>query len=262
MINVVIAELRKLRRPTLLLSTLATVTALSGLFISLVFLRINSGGNTRRGETVTALQLSQETGLMYGFKLVGVFLGLVALCVFASQTAQEYTYGTLRNLLVRQPSRMKILLGKLISMKIFAILMVIFAGAVSIALSYLLAGRAKVSTTKWGTSHALHLLGQTSLNLLIATICYGLLGMILGLLFRSPISAISIGVLWSLILENILGAVISSTMKWLPAANFSNIGEGGSAAASYQHSLLVSALYIFGGGTLVAILFKRRDVAN
>ena len=61
MINVVIAELRKLRRPTLLLSTLATVTALSGLFTSLVFLRINSGGNTRRGETVTALQMVLQT---------------------------------------------------------------------------------------------------------------------------------------------------------------------------------------------------------
>ena len=86
--------------------------------------------------------------------------------------------------------------------------------------------------------------------------------MILGLLFRSPITAISIGVLWSLILENILGAVISSTMKWLPAVNFSNIGEGGSAQVSYQHSLLVAALYICISGSLAAILFKRRDVAN
>ena len=260
--SVVLAEGRKLRRPTLLLSTLATVTALTGLFTSLVFLRINSGQNTRRGASISALQLSQATGLTYGFKLVGVFLGLVALCIFASQTAQEYTYGTLRNLLVRQPSRMKILFGKFISMALFAALMVIFAGVVSIALSYLLSGKAKVDTTKWGSIQALHLLGQTTLNLFIATICYGLLGMILGLFFRSPISAISIGVLWSLILENILGAVISSTMKWLPAANFSNIGEGGSVAASYQHSLFVSALYIFVGGSIAAALFKRRDVAN
>ena len=71
--SVVLAEGRKLRRPTLLLSTLATVTALTGLFTSLVFLRINSGQNTRRGASISALQLSQATGLTYGFKLVGVF---------------------------------------------------------------------------------------------------------------------------------------------------------------------------------------------
>ena len=114
MIRVVKAEARKLKRRSLLLSTFATVGGLSGLFTAIVYLMINSAsGNSKRGERISALQLSQPDGLVYGFKLVGAFLGIVALCIFASQTAQEYTYGTLRNLLVRQPSRMKILVGKL-----------------------------------------------------------------------------------------------------------------------------------------------------
>ena len=37
MIRVVIAELRKLRRPSLLLGTIATVGGLSALFTSLIF---------------------------------------------------------------------------------------------------------------------------------------------------------------------------------------------------------------------------------
>jgi len=263
MINVVIAELRKLRRPTLLLSTLLTVTLLSGLFTSIVFLRVGSkGGNGRRGETITAAELSHATGFLYGFKLVGTLLGLVALCVFASQTAQEYTYGTLRNLLVRQPSRMKILAGKFISMKLFAILMVLLAGVVTISLSYALAGHAKVNTSAWSSGTAMHLLAQSSLNIFLQTLSYGLFGMILGILFRSPISAIATGVIWSLILETILGAVLSGTAKWLPAANFSNIGEGGTLDVSYKHSLLISVIYLTVGSALVSFLFKRRDVAN
>ena len=120
MIRVVIAELRKLRRPTLLLGTIATVGGLSALFTSIIFLMIDSeNGNSERGERVGPEELSQAMGLVYGFRLVGVFLGIVSLCIFASQTAQEYSLGTLRNLLVRQPSRMKILAGKFISMKIF-----------------------------------------------------------------------------------------------------------------------------------------------
>jgi hypothetical protein len=86
--------------------------------------------------------------------------------------------------------------------------------------------------------------------------------MILGLLLRSPISAIAVGVLWSLILENILGALIKSTAKWLPGANFQNIGAGGNFDLSYKHSLAISASYLIISGGLAAFLFKRRDVAN
>ena len=263
MIRVVIAELRKLRRPSLLLGTIATVGGLSALFTSIVFLMINSeGGNSKRGQHVGPAELSQALGLVYGFKLVGVFLGIVSLCIFASQTAQEYSLGTLRNLLVRQPSRMKILAGKFIAMKIFALVMVLFAGALSIAISYALAGRAKVDTTAWGTSAARHLLCESTLNIFISTLAFGAFGMILGLLLRSPISAIAVGVLWNLILENILSALISSTGKWLPGINFSNLGEGGNPDLSYKHSVALTVGYLIISGALAAILFKRRDVAN
>ena len=168
MIRVVIAELRKLRRPSLLLGTIATVGGLSALFTSIVFLMINSeSGNSSRGESVSASELSQAAGLVYGFNLVGMFLGIVALCIFASQTAQEYTLGTLRNLLVRQPSRMKILAGKFIAMKLFALVMVIFAAALSIAISFLLSGRAEVNTSQWQSSEAAQLLFESVLNIFI-----------------------------------------------------------------------------------------------
>ena len=86
--------------------------------------------------------------------------------------------------------------------------------------------------------------------------------MILGLLFRSPISSIAVGVLWTLILENLLGGLVQSTYKWLPGLNFSAIAEGGNYSISYQRSLFMSAIYIAVGGSIVAVLFKRRDVAN
>ncbi len=263
MFNVMRAELRKLRRPTLLVSTILVVAVLTALFTSIVYLRANSGqGNGQRGEIISPAILSQAAGLVYGFKIVSFFLGITALCVFASQTAQEYTLGTLRNLLVRQPSRMKILSGKYLSMVIFAIVLVTIDAIVAISVSYGLAPHAKVTTTAWFTSTALSLLGRTFINVLLTTIAFGTFGMILGLLFRSPISAISTGVIWSLILETILGGVVSSTQKWLPGQNFDNIAQGGSLTVSYQWSMGISAAYLVVGFAIVAILFKRRDVAN
>jgi len=263
MLNVTRAELRKLRRPTLLYSTILVVMLLTGLFTTIIFLRIGTAhGPNRRGDMIDASILSQPQGLVYGFKIVAFFLGITALCVFASQTAQEYTLGTLRNLLVRQPARMKILAGKYLSMTIFAIVLVLADALVAIGVSYALAGHAKVSTSAWITSAALVLFGKTFVNVLLATMAYGTLGMILGLLFRSPISAIATGVIWSLILENILSAVVSSTSKWLPGQNFSNIAQGGAPEVSYHWSLILSLIYLTGAFAIVAILFKRRDVAN
>ena len=66
-----------------------------------------------------------SSGVVFGFQQVATLLGIIALCVFAAQTAQEYTYGTLRNLLVRQPSRMKVLTGKFLSMAVFAFALVL-----------------------------------------------------------------------------------------------------------------------------------------
>ena len=263
MFNVVRAELRKLRRPILLLSTILVVAALTALFTSIVFLRANSSqGNGQRGEIISAATLSQAAGLVYGFKIVSFFLGITALCVFASQTAQEYTLGTLRNLLVRQPSRMKILFGKYVAMAIFAMALVFIDAAVAIGISLALAPHAKVTTTAWFTASALALLGKTFLNVLLATVAFGTFGMALGLLFRSPISAIATGVIWALILENILGAVVSSTLKWLPGQNFDNVAQGGSDTVSYHWSLGLSASYLSVGFSIAALLFKRRDVAN
>lgn len=263
MIHVISAEMRKLRRPTLLLSTMAIVTALTALFTFLTFWRVgNPNGNGRRGEIVTAQFLSTPHGLVYGFNIVAFLLGIVALCIFASQTAQEYTYGTLRNLLVRQPARMKILGGKYVSMILFAVLMVLLSLISSILMAYALAGHSHVNTASWSTSAGLSAMATSVGNVLLSVSCFGTIGMILGLLFRSPISAIATGVIWFLILENILAGVVTSTAKWLPGQNITNLTTSENFTFSYQHSLILDGIYIFVSASIVAILFKRRDVAN
>jgi ABC-type transport system involved in multi-copper enzyme maturation permease subunit len=206
--------------------------------------------------------LSSFGGSVIGFSNVAGLLGIIAYCVFAAQTAQEYTYGTLRNLLVRQPGRLRLLAGKLISMKLFALLMVLISGVVSIAISYVLAPRAKVERSLWFTSDGWTQITQTFVNVSISVVGFGILGMIMGLLLRSPISAISIGVIWILIIENILGAVESSTLDWLPGNQLNVIVMGGTPQVSYSHGMTLAAIYIGVGAIIAAVLFSRRDVAN
>jgi len=257
------SEWRKLRRPTLFLGTMLASAGLTGLVTSLLFLLIDSPqGNSDRGNVISRELLQLPSGLTVGFSNAAGLLGIVALCVFAAQTAQEYTYGTLRNLLVRQPRRLQLLIGKYVSMASFAIVMVILAAVVSMSLAFGLSGKAKVETDAWVTSDALQEMAKTFGNVLLSVIAFGTVGMILGLLLRSPISAISLGVIWLLIVENILIAVKASLGKWMPGNLMSTIAVGGTDDVSYSHSITMIAIYLIVSTAIVITLFKRRDVSN
>ena len=263
MINVIKAEIIKLRRPSLSLSTIAAVTFVTGLITSLLFLLVDSPeGNGERGTRISRQVLELSTGVSVSFKNSAGLLGIVALCIFAAQTAQEYSYGTLRNLLVRQPSRMKILIGKLISMKFFAIFMVSISAILALTLSFLLAGVMDISTAAWSSPEAWRAVLTGFINVLIATIGFGIFGMILGLLFRSPISSISIGVIWNLIIEGLLSVFVTDLERYFPGQLLSVVAQGGNSEISYQYALLVSYSFLLTGLIFVAILFKKRDVAN
>ncbi|MEK6649224.1 MAG: ABC transporter permease [Actinomycetota bacterium] len=263
MIRVFFAEWCKLRRPTLLLGTMGAVLGVTALVTSLLFLLIDSPrGNSDRGIIISRELLALPSGITIGFSSSAGLLGLVALCVFAAQTAQEYTYGTLRNLLVRQPRRITLLLGKFSAMTSFALISVIVSAIVSISLAYALSGKAEVDTAAWSTSDARIAFLHTFINVFISVIAYGTVGMILGLLFRSPISAISLGVAWLLVIENIIAATVKNSGKWLPGQLISTIASGGDINASYTHAILIMAAYLALGAVFAGILFHRRDVAD
>ena len=262
-IRIFFAEWRKLRRPTLLLGTLGAVSFFSVLISSVLFLMIDSPeGNGDRGRQITREMLSLSSGATQSFSSIGGLLGIIALCVFAAQTAQEYSLGTLRNLLVRQPGRIRILIGKLASMKTFAMVMTLVSAIISIGVSYALAGGKNVSTELWFNSDGRLEIAKTLLNVFLSILGFGIIGMVLGIVLRSPISSISLGVLWLLIVENIVGALKSSTLNWLPGTQLSTIATGGSENVSYSHALSLSAIYVGVALVIATVLFTKRDVSN
>jgi hypothetical protein len=140
--------------------------------------------------------------------------------------------------------------------------MVLFSAVVSIGISVALAPGAKVSTDLWFTSDGWSAIIHTVINVFIAVFGFGVFGMALGILLRSPISSISVGVLWILIIENLLGAVKESALRWLPGSQLNTIAEGGSETISYTHAMQVGGAYVIVISVIAAVLFSRRDVAN
>ena len=252
MLRVVKAELRKMRRLSLVLSLGGILAILSAAITTIVFIKGKTNSTT----------LSKYDGAFFTFSTMGLFLSLIALSVFASQSANEYSYGTLRNLLVRQPSRLTLLCGKFIAMAIFTFILITFVALFNILLSFAESGLAHAHTSLWLSGKAVHVFLTTYGNMLFATIGYGLFGMSLGLILKSPMSAISISLLWFMVLENILGSTLPESMKWLPGNALAAVSNGGAKSYSYERGLVMSAVFILIFGGIATVLFQRRDVSS
>jgi ABC-type transport system involved in multi-copper enzyme maturation permease subunit len=237
--------------------------ALSVLITSLLFLLLDQeSGNGPRGRVITRDTLALPSGLYLGFTNFAGLLGTIALSVFAAQTALEYTNGTLRNLLVRQPRRLVLLAGKYAAMCSFALLTVIVSAMGSIGISLLLAPTKDINTDAWFTRESLSLLYSNIGNVYLSAIAYGTIGMAVGIILRSPISSISISLAWILIVEGILSFTVDGLDKWLPGQLMSLIAESSNSETSYTYALAGTAIYLVIFGGIATTLFAKRDVAN
>jgi ABC-type transport system involved in multi-copper enzyme maturation permease subunit len=264
MIRVIRAEWRKLRRPTLFLGTIGVTGFLIYLFTYFLFKSTEPGQRSRDPENAISPEMFQTTsGSVYTLASTTFFIGTIAYSVFAAQTSQEYTYGTIRNLLLRQPGRLRLLLGKLIAMKIFALIMVGIGALIAIGLSVVYAPQFDIDTTLWFGNEGRKEIVNTLFNVSISVFGFGILGMIMGILLRSAITTLALGLIWLMVVEGILLQLARpSLLAWTPGSQLQVIGSGGTFEYSYSHGLTISAIYVFGGGLVAAILFSRRDVAN
>jgi hypothetical protein len=147
-------------------------------------------------------------------------------------------------------------------MKTFALLLTLINALISVGISYYLSDRAKVSTDLWFTSQGWSAIAHTLINVYISMVFYAVIGITLGILLKSPISAISIALVWILILENLIGAVKPVTLKWMPGNQFSTIAQGGSLDISYSHALTLGSGFVVAALLLSSFIFVKRDVAN
>jgi ABC-2 type transport system permease protein len=256
------SEWVKLRRKSMLLwgiggmvffTVLATVFTIERAVKTLV------PGFHGHGFRITIAELSRPDGLVHGIVDVSNLVGIVALALFAGATATEYSQGTLRNLLVRQPGRIKLLCGKYLALAVFALFAIVLAVAVAIAVAFALGPGKGVHTSAWTSSTGLSDTLHAVLRIYLTTLGYGVLGTALAVLLRSPAVAITLGIAYVLPGEAIIDAIWSNGDRWLPGQLLSAVAHGGTSSTSYSRALGLVALYavVVAAGTL--LLFRRRD---
>jgi ABC-2 type transport system permease protein len=269
MTGIFLATWIKLRRPALLGGTYLAVAAMTTLFTALTITSAqalpgsagNPGPAQGPGGGVSLADLAAAGGATEGLSNAVSLLGLVALCVAAAQIAGEHTHGTLRNLLVRQPGRLRLLAGTWAAVVVFTVGAVLVAAIASIVTSFVFAPGEGIDTVAWTSGDGLSASAGSIGLVLAAALGYATIGVVLGLVLRSAVSAVAIGVGWLLVVELVLSTVVDGASRWLPGQLLSAVAAGGTAdVALGVAGWTISAFLVIISGA-AAVLFTRRDVA-
>jgi hypothetical protein len=252
------SEWTKLRRPTLLLSTFIGLPAAASLFVILIFAQAPATGDG--GALPSLPQLARPNGLIVGITRATMLLGIVAFGIAAAQTASEYSLGTLRQLLVRQPRRVTLLAGKMLGVITFLLAALCFAAVVAFAVAVVAAHARHVSTSAWFTATGFGDLLRALGDIALAVIGFSVLGLVVGQFLRSAVFAVITGVAWIIAVENIITRIVPGTAKWLPGTALDAVAAGGIEHVSYAHGLTVAAIYLAAATVATAVTFTRRDV--
>jgi ABC-2 type transport system permease protein len=187
-----------------------------------------------------------------------LLFGVVAFAVAASSIAQEWSLGTLRTMLVREPRRTRFLAGRFLALASYAALLGLLTSAVGIALSLVAARGRGVDTSGWSVDETVGGVLTTTGSL----VGYAVLGCAVGMALRSPAAAVGAGVAYLLPLENITANLWDEGRRWLPGQLLGSVSTGGDLASSLTRSGALVGVYIFVLVIIAATLFGRRDVAT
>jgi ABC-2 type transport system permease protein len=97
-------------------------------------------------------------------------------------------------------------------------------------------------------------------DLLVATVGFTVFGLVIGLLFRSSVTAIIVGFAYLLPFEAVITRIAPHTASWLPGQLLQAIAVGGVTAAGFAHSLILSVVYVALAGVVATVVFLRKDV--
>ncbi|MEX0791092.1 MAG: hypothetical protein WD178_09990, partial [Actinomycetota bacterium] len=178
------SELLKVRRTWLLIGTLGPLLAFSVISTVVQFqLAYRVGPVLRSAGLQNREDLAQSDGLARVLVDSAAFGGVIVVVLFATSYASEYGWGTLRNLLVRQPDRTSLMVGKF-----FGLIDLIFVGRVLASIFAVLAAvimsiLKDIPMDAWFTPEGLGAFARSLVNLLLASIGWASLGTLAAVIF-------------------------------------------------------------------------------
>jgi ABC-2 type transport system permease protein len=265
MIRAFRSELLKLRRWSVLAGG-AVMIAATAFIAYLTFHQITSGAT---GPELTPLIQAFPTpqGLITIVGQARSLIIVIALIMVTSNIAAEWSQGTLRNLLVREPGRLRLLAGKMLALVLFVVISLALTLAISAALLLVAAQAQGISTAAWTSSEGMRVLLSFFGNEVLCLLGISLLGMLIAVLTRSVGAAVGVALAYVLVPEGVIAMVWQEGSKWFPVRVFNFLpgstvppAVGPPPPQGYPTALLVALLWMAGFVVVSAVVFQRQDV--
>lgn len=253
------SELTRLVNPHLILGGMGLMVFFGLLSTAIVFYTVGSGSTDlphAGGMTLAALEASD--GMFAGLQNFIGMLGIITLVVWAMGATTDYSSGLIRLLVQAEPSRWRLLLGKVVALTAFTCVAMLATVLIVVPLAPVIAHWTGVSTDAW-SSGMLGTVISGYLHLTLSVILWGVVGLFVGMATRSAGIAIAIGIGYLMLFEGLAGMLLESTARWLPGEVFAVIASGGSADMAYGTALIVAAGYAVAA-LAASVVLSRRDV--
>lgn len=259
MTRIVRAELfRLLRRRTLVFGAIGA--AVFSLVATLaVFSSASSDPPVGRGGATLA-ELAGPGGGTQAFALGASFAGFLVFVTFIALIAGEFSGGTFRALLLRDPHRLRVIVGKLVGILIVAAGLVALAEVLIFVLSLVVAPTQDIATAEWFSLDSVGQALRDYATVLAGVTGWAVFGATLAVIFRSVPLALGVGFAWAGPFENIVVDSWTTGYRVFPGQVLASLIQGGSAELAIGPAVLTASLYIGVAAAVALLLVSRRDV--
>lgn len=208
--------------------------------------------------TVSLSDLTASDGYLVGIDQSATVIGVIVMVFVAVSFGADYTYATLRNLLVREPRRTRLLTGRLLAILTFTAAGLVLAVVAAGAAGWIAAASYDLSTGAWESVVPETIAAWGAL--LAAALGWGTVGAALATLLRSVPTAVAVCVVWALPVEASLSAAWDSGDRWLPGAVFNAVAAQGTDSLALTTAIALVVVYAAIAHVFTARLFNSRDV--
>lgn len=248
-----------LRRRVLTITALATMVFSVGA-AKLVLASASDGPVDPEGRRATLAALSKAGGGTEIFTRGIAFAGTFLFVLFVGAFAVDFSRGTVRTMLLRQPGRVRLLAGKVGGLLAYAAVWLGIAEVLTWTAGRLFAGAEHVSTSQWTSSSALGAAVGDYGTALAWITGYAVLALMLAMLTRSVPIALGVGIAWSGPLEHLIQNAWPAAVKVFPGLLLEAFVAGGTPEITGSRAFLTATLYAAVAAAIAVVTFTRRDV--
>jgi ABC-type transport system involved in multi-copper enzyme maturation permease subunit len=260
MIPVVKAELQRLgRRKPLVLAALGSIV-FSVVATLAVFSGAPASGPVGPQGGTTLERLAAHGGGTEAFAVGASFVGFLVFVTFIALMANEFSSGTYRSLLLRNPHRLQVIVGKLIGVLLVAAGVVLLAELSTFVMSLLVAPGQDVATSAWFSTASIGDALRDYGTVLAGVAGWAIFGTTLAVIFRSAPLALGVGFAWAGPFENITVDSWSTGYRVYPGQVLRAVINGGTGELGLGRALLTGAVYAAVAAGVAMVLLTRRDV--